>query len=437
MAAATQGEESLRKLGLSDLKELAGKRVIVRVDFNVPLHKTKGTITNNQRIVETLPTINYILEHGASCVLLSHLGRPDGRPQPSMSLKVVADELNRLLASSAHKKGDVIFVSEGVSAAAVAACQNLSAGQVVLLENLRFDVAEEGAGVDEAGNKIKASATQVEQFRQLLTQLGDVFVNDAFGTAHRAHSSMVGIKHEQRAAGFLMKKELDYFARALESPRRPFVAILGGAKVTDKIKLINNLLDKVDAMIIGGGMAFTFKKVQGVHIGGSLFDEAGAALVPGIVEKARQNNVKLYLPVDYVTADKFSNEATVGAADDESGIADGLLGLDVGPKSQQLFASVVHDAKTIIWNGPMGVFEFSNFKQGTLALFEAVAELSARDATATTIIGGGDTATAALDLGFMDKVSHVSTGGGASLELLEGRVLPGVAALSPALTSSL
>lgn len=432
MAAAAP---SLRKLGVADLA-LRGRRVLLRADFNVPLDKKTGAITNNQRISETLPTLKHILDNEASLVLLSHLGRPDGRRHESMSLKVVAEELNHLLSGHPTFKGPVIFVSQGVSEEASAIAQKITPGQVVLLENLRFSPAEEGSSVDSDGKKVKADKAEVQEFRRLLTTLGDVFVNDAFGTAHRAHSSMVGVSLEQRAAGFLMKKELDFFASALESPRRPFIAILGGAKVSDKIKLIDFLLEKVDGMIIGGGMAFTFKKVAGVKIGNSLFDQAGAELVPRILAKAQEKNVQIYLPVDFVTASKFANDADIGAASEETGIPDGYMGLDIGPKTRTLFATAARSAKTIIWNGPMGVFEFPNFKAGTASLLQAVADVTAADASAVTIIGGGDTATAAADLGFMDKVSHVSTGGGASLELLEGRELPGVSYLSPAASAS-
>jgi len=268
----------------------------------------------------------------------------------------------------------------------------------------------------------------VKKFRESLTKLGDVFVNDAFGTAHRAHSSMVGV-NLVRASGFLMKKELDYFAKVLEKPEKPFLAILGGAKVSDKIKLIEHLLDKVDEMIIGGGMAFTFKKVlNNVKIGKSLFDEEGAKLVQRIVEKAEQNKVKLHFPVDYVTADKFDKNATVGTANDKEGIPDNCLGLDVGPESIKEFNEAILRAKVILWNGPVGVFEWEPFQNGTKAIMDAVLEATSKGAT--TIIGGGDTATAAAKFGAEDKVSHCSTGGGASLELLEGKELPGVTALS-------
>ena len=304
-------------------------------------------------------------------------------------------------------------------------------GTVFLLENLRFHLEEEGKGVDAAGAKVKASKEAVATFAASLTRLGDVYVNDAFGTAHRAHASMVGVKLPVRAAGFLMKKELDYFAKALDAPARPFLAILGGAKVADKIQLIESLLDKVDEMIIGGGMAFTFKKVAGVAIGDSLFDEEGAKLVPEIMRKAAERNVKIHLPTDYVAADKFDKDAATRAVSDAcGGVPAGWRGLDVGPESSAAFRAAVLRAKTVVWNGPAGVFEWPAFAAGTASLATAVAEATA--AGAVTIIGGGDTATAAVQFGVEDKVSHVSTGGGASLELLEGKQLPGVVALSDA-----
>ena len=442
-SGTVENSTSLRKLGLADLNasQLQGKRVIMRVDYNVPLDKKTLKITNNQRIAETISSIEFVLNAGASLVLMSHLGRPDGRRVASTSLRPVSEELQRLLGGRAN----VVFLADGACEASVAACAQLRPGQdVALLENLRWDVCEEGSGVDEAGAKTRADPAAVAQFRGVLSRLGDVYVNDAFGTAHRAHSSMVGVALEVRAAGFLMKKELDFFARALESPARPFLAILGGAKVSDKIKLIENMLERVDAMIIGGGMAFTFKRVMlaggpsPYGIGSSLFDAPGAALVPGILAKAEARGVRLHFPVDYATADAFSNDAHRGeAADETGGIPEGWMGLDCGPRSSALFDAPVRASKTIVWNGPMGVFEFSNFQRGTRALLQSVADLSAADPAAVTIIGGGDTATAAMEFGFMDKVSHVSTGGGASLELLEGKILPGVAALSPAPASKL
>jgi|GEM_PF-100882 len=413
------------KLGITDIS-VQGKRVLIRVDFNVPFDKGTGEISNDQRMVAALPTIKYCLENGASSVvLMSHLGRPDGNVVPKYSLKKVAERLEELLARK------VIFLDDCVGKAVEQACASPEVGSVILLENLRFHIEEEGKGVDKDGKKVKALESDIQKFRESLTKLGDIYVNDAFGTAHRAHSSMVGVALESRVAGFCMKKELDYFASALESPSRPFLSILGGAKVEDKIQLIMNLLDQVDEMIIGGGMAFTFKKVMdGMEIGGSLYDDKGAKIVPEIIAKAKAKNVKIHLPVDFVVADAFAKDANSKVATQEEGIQNGWMGLDVGPASQKLFAQVVLRAKTIVWNGPMGVFEFEKFNGGTSAVMHAVVE--ATNLGCTSIIGGGDTATCCTSQYFdtEDKVSHVSTGGGASLELLEGKMLPGVAALS-------
>ncbi|XP_023335163.1 phosphoglycerate kinase isoform X1 [Eurytemora carolleeae] len=326
---------------------------------------------------------------------------------------------------------DVKFLPDCVGAEVEAECADPAVGSVILLENLRFHVEEEGKGVDADGNKVKADKEAVKVFRASLRKLADVYVNDAFGTAHRAHSSMMGDGFEKRAAGFLLKKELEYFAKALCNPQRPFLAILGGAKVQDKIQLIENMLDKVDEMIIGGGMAFTFRKViDNMPIGTSLYDEEGAKIVNKLVEKAKANNVKLHFPVDFVTANKFGEDAETGEATVESGIPDGWMGLDCGPKSRALFSEVVSRAKVVVWNGPAGVFEFEKFANGTKALMDAV--VACTENGGCTIIGGGDTATCAAKYNTEDKVSHVSTGGGASLELLEGKVLPGVAALTDA-----
>lgn len=293
---------------------------------------------------------------------------------------------------------------------------------------MRFHIEEEGSQKKD-GEKVKASGEDVKKFRQQLTNLADVYVNDAFGTAHRAHSSMVGLELPQKAAGFLMAKELEYFAKALENPVRPFLAILGGAKVSDKIQLIDNLLDKVDLLIVGGGMSFTFKKVlDNMPIGDSLFDEAGAKNVENLVAKAKKNNVKIVLPVDFITADKFDKDAKTSTATEDEGIPDNWMGLDAGPKSNELFAKTVAEAKTIVWNGPPGVFEFDNFAKGTKSLLDAA--VKSAESGNTVIIGGGDTATVAKKYGVVDKLSHVSTGGGASLELLEGKELPGVVAIS-------
>ncbi|CAO2607693.1 Phosphoglycerate kinase 2 [Lemmus lemmus] len=313
---------------------------------------------------------------------------------------------------------DVLFLKDCVGSEVEKACDNPDNGSVILLENLRFHVEEEGKGKDSS-----------EAFRASLSKLGDVYVNDAFGTAHRAHSSMVGINLPQKASGFLMKKELDYFAKVLEHPERPFLAILGGAKVSDKIQLINNMLDKVNFMIIGGGMAYTFlKELKNMQIGASLFDEEGAKIVKDIMAKAEKNGVKITFPVDFVTADKFDENAKVGQATLESGIPSGWMGLDCGPESIKNNAQVVAQAKLIVWNGPMGVFEWDAFAKGTKALMDEVVQATSKGCI--TIIGGGDTATCCAKWDTENKVSHVSTGGGASLELLEGKVLPGVEALS-------
>ncbi|KAL2261067.1 hypothetical protein VTK26DRAFT_4738 [Humicola hyalothermophila] len=410
------------KLSIEDV-DLKGKRVLIRVDFNVPLDADKK-VTNPQRIVGAVPTIKYAIDNGAKAVvLMSHLGRPDGQANPKFSLKPVVPELEKLLGKS------VTFAPDCVGPEVEEIVNKTDNGGVVLLENLRFHVEEEGKGKDAEGNKVKADAAKVEEFRKGLTKLGDIYINDAFGTAHRAHSSMVGVDLPQKAAGFLMKKELDYFAKALESPKRPFLAILGGAKVTDKIQLIDNLLDKVNTIVICGGMAFTFKKTLfGVSIGNSLFDEAGAKTVGELMEKAKKNNVKVVLPVDYITADKFDKDANTGRATDAEGIPDGWMGLDCGDESVKLYKAAIDEAQTILWNGPAGVFEFDKFASGTKATLDAA--VAAAQAGKIVIIGGGDTATVAAKYGVEDKLSHVSTGGGASLELLEGKALPGVVALS-------
>ncbi|RIA85324.1 phosphoglycerate kinase [Glomus cerebriforme] len=409
------------KLSIQDV-DVNDKHVLIRVDFNVPFQD--GKISNNQRIVAALPTIKYALDKGAkSVVLMSHLGRPDGKQIHKYSLRPVAEELSRLL----EKK--VVFLNNCVGSEVESTAANATGGQVILLENLRFHIEEEGSGKDDDGKKVKASAEDVNKFRASLSKLGDIYVNDAFGTAHRAHSSMVGVNLPIRAAGFLLKKELDFFGKALENPERPFLAILGGAKVSDKIKLIDNLLDKVDSMIITGGMAFTFKKtLEGIKIGNSLFDEEGSKTVANLVEKAKTKGVKLVFPIDYVTGDKFDKDANTGYATDETGIPDGWLGLDSGKKTNELFRQAILEAKTILWNGPTGVFEFDKFAAGTKSALDAVIEATQKGVT--TIVGGGDTATAVAKWNAEDKISHVSTGGGASLELLEGKELPGVAALS-------
>lgn len=410
------------KLSITDV-DVAGKRVLIRVDFNVPLDADKK-VTNTQRIAGAVPTIKYAIDHGAKAVILmSHLGRPDGKVSAKYSLKPVVPELEKLLGKSVEMAPDCV----GPEVEAIV--NKASGGQVVLLENLRFHAEEEGSSKDADGKKVKADKEKVAEFRKGLTALGDIYINDAFGTAHRAHSSMVGVDLPQKASGFLMKKELEYFAKALEEPKRPFLAILGGAKVSDKIQLIDNLLGKVNSLIICGGMAFTFKKtLEGVKIGNSLFDEAGSKTVGDLVEKAKKNNVELVLPVDYITADKFDKDAKTGTATDAEGIPDGWMGLDCGPKSIELYKEAINKAQTILWNGPPGVFEFDAFAKGTKATLDA-AVAAAQDGK-IVIIGGGDTATVAAKYGVESKLSHVSTGGGASLELLEGKELPGVTALS-------
>ncbi|KAL1306659.1 hypothetical protein AAFC00_005333 [Neodothiora populina] len=410
------------KLSITDV-DLKGKRVLIRVDFNVPLDADKN-ITNNQRIVGALPTVKYAVDNGAKAVILmSHLGRPDGKVNPKYSLKPVVAELEKLLGKK------VTFTSDCVGPEVEKTVNSVTDGGIVLLENLRFHAEEEGSSKDAEGKKVKADKAKVEEFRKGLTALGDVYINDAFGTAHRAHSSMVGVDLPQKASGFLMKKELEYFAKALENPQRPFLAILGGAKVSDKIQLIDNLLGKVDSLIICGGMAFTFKKtLEGVKIGDSLFDEAGSKTVKDLVEKAKKNNVKIVLPCDYITADKFDKDANTSTATDEEGIPDGWMGLDCGEKSLKAYKAAIDEAKTILWNGPPGVFEFEKFANGTKGTMNAAVEAAQNGKI--VIIGGGDTATVAAKYGVEDKLSHVSTGGGASLELLEGKELPGVAALS-------
>lgn len=410
------------KKSLTDVT-LKGRRVIMRVDFNVPQDKATGAITNAARITAALPSIKHILNEGASLVLISHLGRPDGQRVEKYSLKPVAEKLQELLGQP------VKFFPECVGSKVEAEVANLKPGEVALLENVRFHIEEEGKVKNEDGTSTKAEPAKVEEFRASLTKLGDVYVNDAFGTAHRAHSSVVGIDLPEKVAGFLMQKELDAFDAVLENPKRPLLAILGGAKVADKIPLIRSLIDKADEIIIGGGMAYTFKKVlDNMEIGESLFDPEGAKIVKELTEKAKAKGVKIHLPVDFVCADKFDANAEIKITDEKEGVPAGWMGLDAGPKTREQFNEVIGRAKTIIWNGPAGVFEFDRFAEGTKSMALAIAEATANGAT--SVVGGGDTATAAKKFGVVDKVSHASTGGGASLELLEGKTLPGVAALS-------
>ncbi len=407
---------------------LAGRRVLMRVDFNVPQDKATGAITNNQRIAAALPTIQHALAQGAAVVLMSHLGRPDGQRIAKFSLQPVAVELEKLLGRP------VRFLPDCVGAEVEAACApgTLRPGEVVLLENLRFHLEEEGKvkvkNADGTETKLKADPAREAAFRASLTRLGDVFVNDAFGTAHRAHSSMVGVALKEKAAGFLMEAELKAFAKVLENPDRPLLAILGGAKIADKIPLIHNLLEKANKVIIGGGMAYTFHKVnRGMAIGGSLFDAEGAKIVAELEAKAKARGVELIFPVDFLAGDRFAPDANTRPADLASGIPDGWEGMDAGPRSIALYREAILSSRTIVWNGPAGVFEFEAFAGATRAMAEAIAEATAKGAT--TVVGGGDTATAAKKFKVASKVSHCSTGGGASLEYLEGKVLPGVAFL--------
>lgn len=416
----------MAKLSIDKL-DVKNKRVLMRVDFNVPQDKQTGSITNPQRIVAALPTIRYALDHGAAVVLMSHLGRPDGERKAKYSLKPVAEKLQELLGRP------VKFLSDCVGPEVEAACTAARPGDVILLENLRFHVAEEGKVKNEKTGETlkKATPDEINSFRASLSKLGDIYVNDAFGTAHRAHSSMVGVNLPRRAAGFLMKKELDAFAQVLEHPKRPLLAILGGAKVADKIQLIENLLDKADEIIIGGGMAYTFLKVlDGMEIGTSLFDPKGAEIVKTVMEKARAKKKAIHLPVDFLAADKFDNSAATKIVTVKEGIPAGWQGLDCGPATIKKFQDVMGRASTIIWNGPVGVFEMDKFAAGTRAIMDAMVAATKRGAI--TVIGGGDTATAAVKWQADDKVTHCSTGGGASLELLEGKELPGIKALSDA-----
>jgi len=406
---------NLKKQSLESL-DVKGKRVLMRVDFNVPQDDT-GAITNTQRIVGAVPSIKMALDNGAKAVvLMSHLGRPDGKPNPSMTLKPVAEKLGELMGKP------VTFVPSCVGADAEAACADPAEGSILVLENLRWHAEEEGKG---------ASEEQIAAFRASLCKLGDVYVNDAFGTAHRAHASMVGMQGKMPCvAGLLVNKELSAFSQVLdpELVQRPLTAIVGGAKIKDKVLVIENLIERADKLILCGGMAYTFMKVCfGMNIGKSLFDAKGAELAPKLLEKAKEKGVEIVLPCDWACGQHFKNDQEIKMVTKEDGIPDGWEGMDCGPKSMELFRSTVLGSKTVVWNGPAGVFEFDNFSKGTKALLEAVAELTSNGGRG--IIGGGDSATAAAKWNMEDKVHFVSTGGGASLELLEGKVLPGIAAL--------
>lgn len=409
----------MAKLFIEDVP-LVGRRVLMRVDFNVPVKD--GKVENDKRLRASLPSIRHVLEKGASLVLMSHLGRPDGQKLAKYSLAPVAEKLSELLGRP------VKFLPDCVGPEVEKACAALEAGEVALLENLRFHIEEEGKVKKEDGSSVKADPKAVEAFRASLTKLGDLYVNDAFGTAHRAHSSITGIALAERAAGYLMKKELDFLGDAVNDPKRPFVAIIGGAKVSGKIDVIESLLPKVDTLVIGGGMAFTFYKAQGKQIGGSLVEDDRVEMARALLAKA---GGKLVLPVDTVVTDAFDFDARkVGAlrtvAWDQIGPKD--IGVDIGEATRVKFAGVVKAAKTVVWNGPMGVFEIPETAKGTLAIAQALAEATSHGAI--TVVGGGDSVAAVEKNGLADKVSHVSTGGGASLEFLEGKQLPGVTYLS-------
>jgi len=416
----------MNKLALKNV-DVKDKRVLIRVDFNVPQDKKDpSVITNTARIDGAMPTIRYCLEKGCkSVVLMSHLGRPDGMPKPEFSMAPVAKALETIAGKP------VTFLQDCIGPDVEAACADPAPGSIILLENLRYHVEEEGKGVDAEGNKVKADKEKVAAFRASLAKLGDIYVNDAFGTAHRAHSSMVGEGYTVKASGDLVAKELEAFGKVLNTPAKPVLAILGGAKVSDKILLIKNMCDKVDKIIIGGGMAFTFLKVlDGMSIGSSLYDEEGAKIVPEIMEKAKEKGVEIILPVDFVTSSKFGEDGEIATATKAEGVKDGMMGLDCGPESCKLNSAAIMASKTIIWNGPMGVFEMASFETGTKSMMDTIVEATA--AGVITVIGGGDTATACKKYKTEDKVTHVSTGGGASLELLEGKDLPGILALSDA-----
>ena len=394
----------LNKKTIEDIN-VTGKKVLVRCDFNVPLQN--GVITDENRLVGALPTIKYLIEKGAKVILCSHLGKPKGEPKPELSLAPVAKRLSEMLGQEVVFAADDNVVGENAKSAVA----DMKDGDVVLLQNTRYR---------------KEETKNEENYSKELASLADVFVNDAFGTAHRAHCSTVGAGQflQERACGYLIQKELKFLGEAVSNPVRPFTAILGGSKVSDKIAVINQLLEKVDNLIIGGGMAYTFLKAQGYEIGNSLLEADKVDYAKEMLAKAEEKGVKLYLPVDSKAANKFAADAEVLVTEDQN-IPEGYLGLDIGPKTVEKFVDVVNNSKTIVWNGPMGVFEFEAFAGGTLAIAKAMADLE----DATTVIGGGDSAAAVNQLGFGDKMTHVSTGGGASLEFLEGKELPGIVAL--------
>ena len=394
----------LNKKTLKDI-DVSGKKVLVRCDFNVPMDEY-GKITDDKRIASSLPTIKYLLENKSKIILMSHLGRPKGEANHKYSLKAVSLRLAELFGKDVNFLQDDNVVSENVKEA----IDHMKDGDIALLENTRFRKEETKNG---------------EEFSKELASLGEVFINDAFGTSHRAHASNVGVStYLPSALGFLVQKEVDIMGKALDDPKRPFLAILGGAKVSDKIGVIDNLLDKVDSIIIGGGMIYTFLKAKGLEVGSSLLEEEKVELAASLLEKAKEKGVELVLPIDIVVAKEFKNDTEFKTVDIDKMPSD-MMGLDVGEKSIALFAKEIKAAKTIIWNGPLGVFEMENFNKGTYDIARALV-----DSDAITIIGGGDSASAVENAGYSEKMTHVSTGGGASLELLEGKLLPGIEAIS-------
>ena len=400
------------KLSIRDI-ELANKRVFIRVDYNVPLSEDAATITDDTRIVATLPTIEYALQHRAKVILASHMGRPKGKPNPKYSLRPVVDRLRELLDKKLGSSVNVAFAPDSVGEIAEEMARQLESGQVLLLENLRFHAEEEAND---------------PEFSKKLAKLAEVYVNDAFGSAHRAHASTEGMTHfvKPAVAGLLMEKEITYLGKALGAPEKPFVAIIGGSKISGKIDVIQNLLDKVDTLVIVGGMAYTFARAQGVKTGKSLVEEDRIEMAKEALEKAKAKGVKLILPGDNIIADKFGADANTQEWDTSKDFPEDWQGLDIGPKSVKEIGDVIAKARTIVWNGPAGVFEIPKFAVGTNAIAKSVAANRA----ATSIIGGGDSVSAINQAGVADQITHISTGGGASLEFLEGKQLPGVVALT-------